>query len=91
MNTVEVAFATSKEQHVLELNVEPGTTLIEAIILSNIMKDFPEFDIGQLKKGVWGEVKTDDYVVADRDRIEIYRPLIADPREARRRRARRRD
>ncbi|MBT4160230.1 MAG: RnfH family protein [Gammaproteobacteria bacterium] len=90
MNTVEVVFATPKIQRFLEVDVEPGATLIEAVVMSNIMSDFPEYDIGELKKGVWGEVKADDYVVVDGDRIEIYRPLVADPRETRKRRAGRR-
>ncbi len=87
MISIEVAYAEPDRQRVVAIEVEDGTTLIEAIGLSAIGEDFPSLDIASVSKGVFGELKPDNYQVREGDRIEIYRPLKQDPREARRKRA----
>lgn len=84
---VEVAFATPERQPVLEVRVAPGTTVEQAIRLSGVLGYFPEIDLAKNAVGIFGERARVDDVVQDGDRVEIYRPLIADPKEARRRRA----
>lgn len=87
MITVEIAYAEPDCQKVVSIQVEDGTTLIEAIRASAIAESFPDLDVEAAKKGVFGELKPDDYCLGEGDRVEIYRPLTRDPREARRRRA----
>ncbi len=84
---VEVAYARPDEQVILPLQVLPGTTLEEAIRRSGVLERFPEIDLGQSKVGVFGKVGRLDQVLAPGDRVEIYRALIADPKEARKQRA----
>jgi len=86
--TIEVAFASSENQSLIELQVQRGTTLIEAIKLSGIEDKFPKDNLHQARKGIFGKFADDDRVLVNHDRVEIYRPLVVDPREARRRRAR---
>jgi uncharacterized protein len=85
--TVEVAYALPGQQLILPVSVEPGTSLRQAIERSGILGRFPEIDLQRQKIGVFGQVRNPEAPVADGDRIEIYRSLVADPREARRRRA----
>jgi len=85
--TIEVAYGTSENQSLIELQVQRGTTLIEAIRLSGIADKFPEINIIDSRKGIFGKFAEDGTVLGDHDRVEIYRPLLVDPREARRRRA----
>lgn len=84
---VEVVYALPQEQQLLSLRVAPGTTAAEAIERSGILKKHPEIDLGQNKIGIFGKLVKTDTVLRDRDRVEIYRPLIADPKEVRRQRA----
>lgn len=91
---VEVAYARPDKQKIITLSVAPGTTASEAVSLSGITKEFPEIDLGTAKLGLFGKhfgtkgIKAaDEYVLQHWDRVEIYRPLIADPKEVRRRRA----
>lgn len=84
---VEVAYASLSEQKVIELYVEEGTTIQEVIILSGILSDFPEIDLLQQKVGIFGKRKTLNDVVEENDRVEIYRKLTIDPKEARRAKA----
>jgi putative ubiquitin-RnfH superfamily antitoxin RatB of RatAB toxin-antitoxin module len=86
-SNIEVAFADPDNQKVIALTVESGTTLIDAIHQSGIQGHFPGLDVEAAPKGVFGERKDNGYVVVDQDRIEIYRELKFDPKEARRRRA----
>ena len=86
---VEVAYATPAQQTVIELHVSATATVEEAIQQSGILTRFPEIDLGHASVGIFGEVAHLGDRVRDDDRIEIYRPLIADPKEARRRRTRR--
>jgi putative ubiquitin-RnfH superfamily antitoxin RatB of RatAB toxin-antitoxin module len=84
---VEVAYATPARQVVLKLVVEPGTTLEQAIRLSGILGQFPEIDLTQNKVGIFGRLGKLTDILQAGDRVEIYRPLIADPKEVRKRRA----
>lgn len=84
---VEVAYATPHEQRVVTVTCGPGTTIREAIECSRLMDRYPEIDLTQNKVGIYGKLARLDAVLRPRDRIEIYRPLIADPKEIRRQRA----
>lgn len=84
---VEVVYALPYEQRVVSLEVLPQTTVAQAIELSGLTARYPELDFRRDNIGIYGRpVKLTD-CVQDRDRIEIYRPLIADPKQARRKRA----
>lgn len=84
---IEVAYALPHEQVLLKLNVPVGTTIADAIRLSGLMGKYPEIDLAKNKLGLFGKLSKADTVVREKDRIEIYRPLIADPKEVRRKRA----
>jgi putative ubiquitin-RnfH superfamily antitoxin RatB of RatAB toxin-antitoxin module len=84
---VEVAYALPEKQVILPVNVELGTTIGGAIVQSGIMMEFPELDVEHSEVGIFGKVATMTTVLSDGDRVEIYRPLIADPKEVRRKRA----
>ena len=84
---VEVAYALPEKQVILPVNVELGTTIGGAIVQSGIMMEFPQLDIEHSDVGIFGKVAPMTTVLADGDRVEIYRPLIADPKEVRRKRA----
>ena len=84
---IEVAYALPEEQLILAVNVDSGTDAETAIKLSGILEKFPEIDIKNSKIGIFGKVVKIDTQLNDGDRIEIYRPLIADPKEIRRQRA----
>lgn len=84
---VEVAYALAHEQALLNVEVPPGTTLADAIKASGMLEKHPEIDLASNKVGIFGKLSKLDAVLRDRDRVEIYRPLIADPKEVRRKRA----
>jgi putative ubiquitin-RnfH superfamily antitoxin RatB of RatAB toxin-antitoxin module len=84
---IEVAYGATRSQTIFRLQVKSGTTVGEAINLSGILKQFPEINLGVNKVGIFGKLARTDTVLCNRDRVEIYRALIADPKEARRRRA----
>lgn len=84
---VEVAYALPQKQEVLSLKVKSGATVSQAIEQSGILADFPEIDLASAKVGIFGKQAKLDAVLRDKDRIEIYRPLIADPKEIRKKRA----
>ena len=85
--TVEVVFATPAEQVLEQLRVPVDATVEAAIRLSGILVRFPEIDLATNKVGVFGKAAALSASLNDGDRIEIYRPLIADPKEARKKRA----
>lgn len=87
MITVEVAYAKPEEQLILSLEVAEGTQVGEAIEQSGILEHFPEIDIEKSKVGIFSKACTTQTVLRAHDRIEIYRALIADPKEVRKRRA----
>ncbi len=82
--SVEVACATPEKQRIIELNVPCGTTAREAVKQSEIQDEFPGLDISACAIGVFGEVVSDSEQLKEGDRVEIYRPLINDPRDTRR-------
>ena len=91
---VEVAYARPDKQKILHVQVPAGTTAMEAAELSGIVTEFPEIDLAAAKMGIFGKhlgtkglAGPEEYLVQPRDRIEIYRPLLIDPKEVRRRRA----
>ena len=80
----EVAFATPAKQSLISLQVNAGTTAAEAVRLSNIELEFPEEDFSAPDLGIFSVPVDGSYVLQDDDRVEIYRPLKADPKEVRR-------
>jgi hypothetical protein len=84
---VEVAYARPDEQVVIPVEVPDGATLEQAITLSRLVERFPEIDLGVAKVGVFGKLSTLDAVLHPGDRVEIYRPLLADPKAVRKHRA----
>lgn len=92
--TVEVAYALPQKQKIISLLVEPGTTALQAVKRSDIVKYFPDIDINNMKLGIFGQSlgtkglgSAESHVLHEGDRVEIYRPLISDPKDARRKRA----
>ena len=82
---IEVAYATPDKQLILVIEIHKSTSVREAIEQSGIIDEFPEIDIEIAKIGVFGKQVPDSYQLQEKDRIEIYRPLLADPKEVRRR------
>ncbi|MES2355999.1 MAG: RnfH family protein [Pseudomonadota bacterium] len=86
---IEVAYARPDLQKIIELKVAVGTTILDAVRQSKIVEYFPEIDLARNKVGVFGKLAKPEAVLRDQDRVEIYRLLIADPKESRRKRAER--
>ncbi len=84
---VEVVYALPLEQKVFELAVASDLTVQEIIEQSGVLEAYPEIDLDKNKVGVYSRNVKLDATVRDKDRIEIYRPLLADPKEIRRKRA----
>ncbi len=84
---VEIVYALAHEQTLIALHIPQGSTLEQAVNLSGILKKHPEIDLAATKAGVWNKSSELGAVLRDKDRVEIYRPLIADPKEVRRKRA----
>ena len=84
---VEVAYALPEEQVIISIKVPTIFNVQQAIEKSGIQKKFPSIDLSKNKVGIFGKKTTLDQTLNDRDRIEIYRPLILDPKEMRRKRA----
>ena len=84
---VEVAYALPEQQKIIALEVEPGTDIKSAIEQSGILHDFPEIDLASQKVGIFSKMKKPDTVLRAGDRVEIYRKLIADPKQVRKERA----
>jgi len=84
---VEIAYALPHEQLIVPIKVNQGITAEEAIHTSGIMQKFPEIDLSINKIGIFGKLAKADTHLRHLDRVEIYRPLIADPKEARKQRA----
>lgn len=85
--TVEVAYALPSQQLIVPVQVENGATVETAIAASDILKKFPEIDLNVNKVGVFGKLSQLSAPLRHLDRVEIYRPLIADPKEVRKQRA----
>jgi hypothetical protein len=85
--TIEVVYASKTRQFLKSLKVATGTTVIEAILASGVSEEFPELDIASARLGIFSRFVEKDSLLNSNDRVEIYRPLIIDPKEARRQRA----
>lgn len=84
---IEVVYGLAHKQKLLSLPVDEGMTVEQAIVESGILALFPEIDLTENKVGIWNKAVKLSTILEDLDRIEIYRPLIADPKEVRKRRA----
>lgn len=84
---VEVAYALPSQQMIIPVKMCEGATAEAAIKDSGILEKFPEIDLNANKVGIFGKLSKLDTVLRDRDRVEIYRPLIADPKAIRKQRA----
>lgn len=85
--TVEVVYALAHEQTLLKQILPAGVTVAEAIQASGVLAKHAEIDLSKNKLGIFGKLTKADTVLRDKDRVEIYRPLIADPKAVRRQRA----
>ncbi len=81
---IEVVLALPDRQELLELDVAEESTVADVIAQSDLAARFPESAIDALQAGIWGNPVERDHVVKDGDRVELYRPLVIDPKEARR-------
>ena len=83
---VEVVYALRENQSVISLNLPAGSTAGQAIEASGLLAKYPEIDLAKNKLGIFAKLAKVDTALRDRDRVEIYRPLIADAKEARKQR-----
>jgi len=86
--SVELVLATPEQQELLALEVDEGSSVGDVIARSDIGSRFPELAVDTMPVGIWGRPVSRDSRVGPGDRVELYRPLEIDPREARRQRAR---
>ena len=85
---ISVCYATDTLQFLRELRLEAGATIQHALDASGLALEVPGIDLATMAVGIYGKKKTLDTVLREHDRVEVYRPLIADPKNARRRRVR---
>jgi putative ubiquitin-RnfH superfamily antitoxin RatB of RatAB toxin-antitoxin module len=85
--TVEVVYAKPEQQALVTLRMESGATAEQAIAQSGLLQRFPEIDPSNTEIGIFSKVCTLDRPLQNGDRVEIYRPLFADPKDLRRQRA----
>jgi uncharacterized protein len=88
---VYVCYATPEREFTHPMQVAPGTTIGQAIEQSGVLLAFPEINLVTQPVGIYAKKKTLDTELRERDRIEIYRPLLADPKDSRRKRAAKKD
>jgi len=81
---VEVVFALPEKQSLQTVRVEAGATVADVVARSGLAAAFPEHDLTEMTLGIWGREVEKNKLVKAGDRIEVYRPLQLDPREARR-------
>ena len=84
---IEVTYALENKQTLLNIEVSEGISLRQAIEDSGILALYPQIDLSKDKTGIFGKIAKLDVVLRDKDRVEIYRPLIADPKQVRKERA----
>ncbi len=84
--SVEVVFAGETGQKIVPLKLPVNTTARQAVQMANLDEEFPDFDFDSAPLGIYGTKVPDNYLLADQDRVEIYRPLQQTPQDARRRR-----
>jgi putative ubiquitin-RnfH superfamily antitoxin RatB of RatAB toxin-antitoxin module len=87
MLEIVVCYAIAQQEYLHAMQVAPGTTIGQAIENSGVLAAFPDINLVTQPVGIFAKKKTLDTVLRDRDRIEIYRPLVADPKDSRRKRA----
>lgn len=85
--SIEITYALTQKQELVHLKLSAGCTVQQAIEASGLRQKYPEIDLAKNKVGVFGKLTKLDAPLRDRDRVEIYRPLIADPKEVRKKRA----
>ncbi|GLQ52074.1 RnfH family protein [Dyella flava] len=85
--TVEVVCATADRQYLRRVTLPAGSTVIQAVEQSGLLQEMPEVDMDPSRLGIFSRRVAPDDVLQDGDRVEIYRPLSLDPKDARRRRA----
>jgi putative ubiquitin-RnfH superfamily antitoxin RatB of RatAB toxin-antitoxin module len=85
--SVDVIYALPTQQKIISVMVSPGTTFIEAVKQSDMVRFFPDINLEEVKLGVFSRQAKHDEVLVAGQRVEIYRPLIADPKDVRRKRA----
>ncbi|WP_377705366.1 RnfH family protein [Pseudoduganella sp. UC29_71] len=85
---IQVCYATDTLQFLRELRLEAGATIQQALDVSGLALEVPGIDLANMAVGIYGKKKPLDTVLREHDRVEVYRPLIADPKNARRRRVR---
>ncbi len=83
---IEVAYALENKQTLLNIEVDAGTTLKQAIEISGLLTLYPQINLMKDKTGIFGKIAKLDTVLREKDRVEIYRPLIADPKQVRKER-----
>jgi uncharacterized protein len=84
--SIEVCYAAADAQTLVAVDLPEGATLQQALDASGILQRYPAIDLNTQKVGVFGKLKPLDAVLADHDRVEIYRPLLVDPKLSRQRR-----
>lgn len=84
---IEVAYALRHKQTLINIEVDDNASVEDAILQSNILKKYPEINLKKNKIGIFGKITSLDVKLREKDRVEIYRPLIADPKEVRKQRA----
>ncbi len=84
---IEICYARPGLQVLRKLSVPANCSLQQAILQSGVLEEVPEIDISTSKVGIYGKLKSLETILRDADRVEIYRPLVADPKESRRKRA----
>ena len=84
---VEVAYAIANKQSLISIEVENGTTLKEAVLASGILDTYKEIDLSKDRVGIFSKFATLETILREKDRVEIYRPLIADPKKVRKERS----
>ena len=85
--SIEICYAVPGKQELLRLKLDEGSTLQQALDASGLLEKYPEIDLKKNKFGIWNKLSKLDSVLRNQDRVEIYRPLIADPKEVRKQRA----
>ena len=85
--SVEVVYPLPQKQEIFTVRLAAGASVRQAIEASGVLQKYPEIDLSKNKLGVFAKMAKPDAVLRDKDRVEIYRPLIADPKEVRKQRA----
>lgn len=84
---IEVVYALPTKSESVKLDLADGSTVLQAVQASGLLERYPEIDVKKNKFGIYAKLAKADAALRDRDRVEIYRPLIADPKEVRKQRA----